>query len=143
MGVKLSSVQRFRKPSWLSWTASAILFGGVLLGSPGAGAGASADSDGEPVKLTGEIVDLACYLPRGDKGRGPAHQECAEMCAKGGAPLGILAADGSVLLLVEDHAKPAPYEQVKKLAGKQAEVEGKRFTRGGVAAVVVSAVAPL
>lgn len=65
------------------------------------------------------------------------------MCAKGGAPLGILAGDGSVLLLVEDHAKPAPYAQVKKLAGKQVEVEGKKVTRGGVSAVVVSTAAPL
>jgi hypothetical protein len=92
---------------------------------------------GEATTASGEVVDLACYLTRGEKGRGEAHAECAEMCAKGGAPLGLLAADGSVLLLVEDHAKPAPYGQVKKLAGKQAEVQGKKFTRGGIAGLMV------
>lgn len=99
----------------------------------------SAEGDGSPMTAKGEIVDLACYLPRGDKGRGPAHQDCAQMCAKGGVPLGLLGADGTVLLLVEDHAKPAPYAEVKKLAGSNAEVEGTRFVRGGVTALMVSA----
>jgi len=100
---------------------------------------AAAQSDGAPMTATGEVVDLACYMSRGDKGRGPAHQECAEMCAKGGAPLGLLAADGTVVLLVEDHTKPAPYAAVKKLAGSNAEVQGTRFVRGGVTALMVSA----
>jgi hypothetical protein len=99
----------------------------------------SAQGDGSPMTAKGEIVDLACYLPRGEKGRGPAHQDCAQMCAKGGVPLGLLGADGTVLLLVEDHAKPAPYAEVKKLAGSNAEVEGTRFVRGGVTALMVSA----
>jgi hypothetical protein len=100
---------------------------------------AAAQSDGTPMTATGEVVDLACYMSRGDKGRGPAHRECAEMCAKGGAPLGLLGADGTVVLLVEDHAKPAPYAAAKKLAGSQAEVQGTRFVRGGVTALMVSA----
>ena len=132
---------RVRAWSRLVSAGAAIALAIVVVGAPATSPGA--DADGEPVKLKGEIVDLACYLPRGEKGRGPSHQECAEMCAKGGAPLGILGDDGSVLLLVEDHAKPAPYAQVKKLAGKQAEVEGKKVTRGGVSAIVVSTAAPL
>src|SRR5262249_2234960 len=100
---------------------------------------ALAQADGEALTVKGEIVDLACYLPGGEKGRGPAHQECAEMCAKGGAPLGVLDAQGQVVLLVEDHEKPAPYAEVKKLAGKQAEVSGKKVTRGGMSAIVVAA----
>ena len=108
----------------------------ALASAPSASA---AEGDGSPMTANGEIVDLACYLPRGEKGRGPAHQECAQMCAKGGVPLGLLGADGTVLLLVEDHAKPAPYAEVKKLAGSNAEVQGTRFVRGGVTALMVSA----
>ena len=92
---------------------------------------------GEAITASGEVVDLACYLTRGEKGRGPAHAECADMCAKGGAPLGLLSTDGSLLLLVEDHSKPAPYAQIKKMAGKQAEVEGKKFVRGGIPGLMV------
>src|SRR5262249_8286523 len=99
----------------------------------------SADPEGEPTTANGEVVDLACYMTRGEKGRGPEHADCAEMCAKGGAPLGPPSADGSLLLLVEDHTKPAPYADVKKLAGKQAEVQGKKFNRGGISALMVAA----
>ena len=133
-----SGGRRMRVRSGGAALGAAIALVGALFGRPAAATGAESGGEGEPVTLKGEVVDLACYLPRGDKGRGPSHEECAEMCAKGGAPLGILSDDGSVLLLVEDHAKPAPYAQVKKLAGKQAQVEGKKVTRGGVSAVVVS-----
>lgn len=87
--------------------------------------------------VEGEIVDLACFIPRGEKGRGPDHQECAEMCAEGGQPLGILIDGKDVLLLVEDHAKPAPYGKVKELAGKNARVGGQKVSRAGINALVV------
>jgi len=101
---------------------------------------AGAEPGGEDATVSGEIVDLACYVPRGDKGRGSAHQECAEMCAKGGQPLGVLSADGSLILLVEDHAKPAPYGAVKKLAGQTAQISGKKFARNGLSVLVVTKV---
>ena len=110
----------------------------VLLFSAAAslpGAAAAGDS----VSLEGEVVDLACYLPRGEKGRGEDHRECAQMCAEGGAPLGLLGPGGELVLLVEDHAKPAAYAKVKELAGREASIKGERFARGGIAAVVVQA----
>jgi len=118
--------------------ATALALGALafaaLLGGP------VAAEEGESMTVQGEVVDLACYLPRGDKGRGATHQECAEMCAKGGAPLGVLSADGTVALLIEDHARPAPYGQVRKLAGQQVEVQGKKYTRGGVTGLMVATV---
>jgi hypothetical protein len=116
---------------------TALLLACVLAGAASV---AGAAADGAPLTATGEVVDLACYMPRGEKGRGPAHRECAEMCAKGGAPLGLLGADGSVLLLVEDHTRPAPYAEVKKLAGQSAEVAGTSFARGGLTALMVGSV---
>jgi len=113
---------------------------GVLLAAivvAAAGAVAHAAEGGEQATVSGEIVDLACYVPRGDKGHGPSHQECAEMCAKGGQPLGVLSPGGELVLLVEDHAKPAPYGAVKKLAGQNAQVSGQKFTRNGIAVLVV------
>lgn len=96
----------------------------------------------DEVTLEGEVVDLACYLPRGEKGRGPDHQECAEMCAEGGQPLGLLIDGKEVLLLVEDHAKPAPYAKVKELAGRDAKVGGQKVNRAGMNALVVHAADP-
>ena len=88
--------------------------------------------------MNGEVVDLACYLSKGLKGR--RHKQCAELCAKKGLPIGVLTDAGDVYLLIEDHDNPAPYESAKELAGERAEVTGKKFTKGGVASVLVSGV---
>lgn len=87
--------------------------------------------------MSGEILDMACYMAKGAKG--PGHRTCARMCVKKGAPMGILTDEGDVYLLVDDHDNPDPYEALKKLAGEKARVKGKKFSRGGVAAIVVGA----
>lgn len=90
----------------------------------------------EQVSVSGEIVDLACYLSKGSKGK--RHKACAEMCAKKGLPIGVLTDAGDVYLLIEDHDNPGPYDAAKGLAGEQAEVSGKKFTKGGVQSILVS-----
>lgn len=100
--------------------------------------GSAAAAKGETVTLKGEIVDLACYMAH--EGKGEKHMKCAKACLTGGAPAGILSADGLVILLVEDHSAKKPYKAMLELAGLQAEVTGKKFTRGGLTGVVVTAV---
>lgn len=100
--------------------------------------GAPGGAAGETVTLRGEVLDLACYIAH--EGKGEKHQKCAKACLLGGAPAGILSADGTATLLVEDHAAKKPYKAVLELAGQQAVVTGKKFTRGGLTGVVVSAV---
>lgn len=90
----------------------------------------------EEVTVQGEIVDLACYMPKGAKG--PQHRACAQMCAKKGAPIGVLTESGDVYLLVDDHDNPDPYEDLKKLAGSNAEVKGKKYSKGGVTSIMVT-----
>jgi len=45
------------------------------------------DSD-KPKTLTGEVVDLMCYLDHG--ARGKDHQACAKRCIASGGPVGLL-----------------------------------------------------
>ena len=90
----------------------------------------------EEIKVSGEVVDLACYLSKGSKGK--RHKQCAELCAKKGLPLGVLTDSGDVYLLLEDHDDPGPYETVKGLAGERATVSGKKFVKGGVQSVLVA-----
>ena len=89
--------------------------------------------------VTGEVVDLACYLPHPDM-KGSGHRKCAETCAKKGLPLGILTDDKQVYLLLEDHENPKPYEQAKEKAAEKITVEGDKATQGGLQAIVVEAV---
>lgn len=115
-----------------------IAVSSVLVGCLALGLGWPAASDAQGnVTVQGEIVDLACYLPKGS--RGPAHKPCAQMCAKRGAPLGVLTDAGDLYLLVDDHNAPEPYETAKKLAGDRAEITGNKVSRQGLAGIVVEA----
>jgi hypothetical protein len=89
----------------------------------------------DAITVSGEVVDLACYLSKGSKGK--RHKACAEACAKKGLPIGVLTDAGDVYLLIEDHDNPGPYDSAKSLAGEQAEVSGKKFTKGGVQSILV------
>lgn len=91
----------------------------------------------DEITVQGEIVDLACYLAKGKKGK--EHKACAQMCAKGGVPLGVLTESEELYLLIDDHANPKPYEAAKKLAGTNAEIRGKKWIRNGMASIVVDA----
>ncbi|MGD9762784.1 MAG: hypothetical protein AB7V27_03620 [Candidatus Binatia bacterium] len=114
------------------WLALASLLGlSPAVMAPRAGAQ-------EEVTVSGEIVDLACYLSKGSKGK--RHKQCAELCAKKGLPIGVLTDTGDVYLLIEDHDDPEPYEAAKGLAGDRATVTGKKFSKGGVQSVLVAQV---
>lgn len=96
---------------------------------------------GKAVSVSGELVDMACYMAH--EGRGEKHAKCAEQCVLGGAPLGLAAKDGKVYLLVEDHSTAKarkPYLEAKKLVSKTVTVRGELYERGGVAAISVGAV---
>src|SRR5699024_11503361 len=49
--------------------------------------------------ITGEVLDMSCYMDHGAKGQG--HKKCAQGCLDKGLPAGILAKNGKVYLLVE------------------------------------------
>lgn len=93
------------------------------------------------VILKGEVLDLACYVAGGK--RGPEHKKCAEMCIKGGAPIGILTDDGKVYLIVENHEKPEPYEKLKGFAAEKVTITGVLHQRGGLPGVVIESVEQL
>src|SRR5213594_4936440 len=62
-----------------------------------------AQPKGTKVTVTGEVVDLWCYLEGGD--RGAAKRECATGCAKAGNPVGILDTKGNLYVTagMKDH----------------------------------------
>ncbi len=107
--------------------AAVVLAGGVLIAR-------AADS------VTGEVVDLSCYLHHPETSRGASHKKCAETCAKKGLPMGVLTEDGQVVLLLEDHDNPKGYAAAIEAAAKTITVEGKKVNQGGMAGIVVEAV---
>ena len=80
---------------------------GMAPAAPWSATTVEAAVDGKPREgkvqiLTGEIVDLSCYLQLGK--HGAKHKDCGQKCARNGNPLGLLAQDGQVyLLMAEEH----------------------------------------
>ena len=87
-----------------------------------------AAKSGSEISVTGEVLDMACYLDHG--AHGEKHADCAKMCISSGLPVGIKSADGTVYLLIGEH-KPANAE-LAEYAAKTITVKGKYVSRDGI-----------
>jgi hypothetical protein len=84
---------------------------------------------GAPKEVTGEVVDMMCYVDH--NGVGEKHgQSCGAKCIRSGGPVGILS-EGKAYLVVGEH-KPMN-DQLADLCGKSVTVKGKLAERGGIA----------
>ena len=120
----------------MRWTATMLVAASSLLVL----GRASAPGADEPLEtLTGEIIDLACYVPHPATSHGNGHRKCADTCLKKGMPMGLLTEDKQVFLLLEDHTNPKPYGQLKEKAAETVTVEGTKASQGGVQGFVVEA----
>tara|TARA_B100000809_G_scaffold260767_1_gene308316 strand:+ start:1554 stop:1982 length:429 start_codon:yes stop_codon:yes gene_type:complete len=77
--------------------------------------------------VTGEVVDLKCYVKAGDKG--PAHAACAKGCIAAGGPVGLLMPAGDVVLLAPDEKMRA---HLAAHAAQKVTLSGKVSERSGV-----------
>ncbi len=59
---------------------------------------------GEPVTVTGEVIDLSCYLQVGK--HGDKHKDCGQKCARNGQPIGLLLEDGSTYMVMDEEHDP-------------------------------------
>ncbi|WP_299284630.1 hypothetical protein [uncultured Tateyamaria sp.] len=122
----------------LTGLASAI----ALLAAPIAGHAA----EGTRVQVTGEIIDTWCYysgvMGSPDAVVGSAHHTCALWCSAGGIPVGLLAEDGTVymVLKVGDDAEAAGGDTILNLAAHTVEADGMLYQRDGLNYLVVSEV---
>jgi hypothetical protein len=88
------------------------------------------------VTLTGEVVDLACYLHGGMKG--PDHKACAVACSNNGVPLGLL--DEKTHKLYVDLGRDAMNKDVPVLKGHEAEritVKALLYEKGGLLGITI------
>ena len=92
---------------------------------------------GTATTVVGEIIDLSCYLQVGK--HGDKHRDCGQKCAKNGQPVGLLAADGGVYMLIDEEHDPRRdgltdfrksaiehMAQVVTVNGTLTEVEGQK-----------------
>ena len=98
--------------------------------------------DGKVTTITGEIIDLSCYLQLGKHGE--KHKACGTKCLQSGQPIGLLTKDGDIyMLMAEEHdpRRDGQTESFRKAAtdnfAKIVEVTGTETAHNGFRALYV------
>ncbi len=66
---------------------------------------------GKVATVTGEVVDVSCYLQLGK--RGEAHVACGSKCIANGQPIGVVDADGNLYIVMAEEHHPRRDGQVE------------------------------
>src|SRR6516162_7257745 len=82
-------------------------------------------------EVTGEVVDMMCYVDHNAVGEKHG-QACGAKCVRSGGPVGIVS-DGKAYLVVGEH-KPMN-DQLADLCGKNVTLKGKLAERSGIAMI--------
>jgi len=86
-------------------------------------------ASGKVATITGELVDVSCYLQLGK--RGDAHVPCGSDCIKHGQPAGIVDETGKLTLLFIEEHDPRRYGQVD-VRDKLASLLAKQVSATGM-----------
>ena len=95
-----------------------------------------AHEEGGTHTITGEVVDLTCYLGHG--GSGAAHKDCAQKCINAGLPVGIKSGDTLYLAVGSEHG--TANAALAPLAGRTVTVEGDVAKKDGMHLVAIKKV---
>jgi hypothetical protein len=82
-------------------------------------------------EVTGEVVDMMCYVDHNAVGEKHG-QSCGAKCIKSGGPVGVVS-EGKAYLVVGEH-KPMN-DQLAEYCGKNITLKGKLAERGGIAMI--------
>jgi hypothetical protein len=100
-------------------------------------------TEGRPLTLTGEVVDVSCYTQLGKRGEG--HKACGAMCVASGSPAGLLTADGTLYILMPEQHHPRRDGKVslaKYLSERMAQtltLSGMASSHGGIHTLFITA----
>ena len=78
------------------------------------------EKSGATQQITGEVLDLACYLGHG--AQGDSHAQCGQKCIESGLPVGIKSGNTIYLAIGAEHG--TANAELAPLAGKQVTAEG-------------------
>ncbi len=88
----------------------------------------------ERVRVTGEVIDPWCAITEIMVGRGSAHHQCAIWCAVGGIPVGLIADDGEIYIIMqfETDASSVANPGLVRVQTNRLVVEGDLYRRDGL-----------
>jgi len=88
----------------------------------------------QEILVTGEVLDMTCYIAYNLSG--PDHAECARVCIRNGAPVGVKTQDGRVYLLTAEPGQSVNAD-LADYAAKVVTIKGKESIRDGFAQLQV------
>jgi hypothetical protein len=100
-------------------------------------------AEGERITVTGEFIDTWCYfsgvMGSTDAVVGSAHHTCAVWCSAGGVPVGLLAEDGTVYMVLKIEGSDANNggDTQLMLASDTITADGLVYQRDGLNYIVV------
>ena len=102
-------------------------------------------AEGERVQIKGEIIDTWCYfsgvMGGPDAVVGSAHHTCALWCAAGGIPVGVLAEDGTVYMVLKWQGDAnVTGDTLLKVQSHEIEADGIVHVRDGIKYLIVEKV---
>ena len=102
-------------------------------------------ADGKRMKIRGEVIDTWCYFSGVMGGPeavvGSAHHACALWCAAGGIPVGVLAKDGTVYMVVKwKGSGDVVGKTILRVQSHEIEADGIVYERDGIKYLVVEKV---
>ena len=90
--------------------------------------------------MTGEVLDLYCYMGHPESATGAEHAKCAKACISKGLPIGFLTADGTMYLIIgKDHASAST--DVAEFVGKKSTITGHVTEQKGMKAIELVSIA--
>ena len=95
---------------------------------------------GKSQTITGEIVDMGCYMARGAKGA--EHKDCGMKCIANGMPMGLLTDKGVLYVLTMNHDNADPFNKAKEWASEKVKVTGPVSIRNGTKSLQVDTAEP-
>lgn len=102
----------------------------------------AAAAEGKRMKIRGEVIDTWCYFSGvmgGPKAVvGTAHHTCALWCAAGGIPVGVLAKDGTVYMVIKwQGSGDVVSKTILRVQSHEIEADGIVYERDGIKYLVV------
>ena len=93
---------------------------------------------GNEMTLTGQVVDVNCYVSMGASGAG--HKQCAAGCAKKGVALAILGSDGMLYMPVSSKPGDPQNSRLEPFAEGRVKVTGTHRMSSGLHTIEIKTI---